>query len=94
MAQLADLFSVPEMSLLCNATEFFVNNHIDYHPDILFRDVKVRMQNSLFCEPYFKFFFYNRVQCKASIRLCIKLCKINQRIILRKILSWNYFLID
>lgn len=41
MAQLADLFSVPEMSLLCNITEYFVQNHIDYHPDILFRDVKV-----------------------------------------------------
>lgn len=41
MAQLADLFSVPEMSLLCNTTEFFVQNKIDYHPDILFRDVKV-----------------------------------------------------
>jgi len=40
MAQLADLFSVPEMSLLCNITEYFVQNHIDYHPDILFRDVK------------------------------------------------------
>ncbi|XP_046641987.1 5'-nucleotidase domain-containing protein 3-like [Daphnia pulicaria] len=45
MAQLADLFSVPEMSLLCNATEYFVNNHIDYHPDILFRDVKNAVQS-------------------------------------------------
>ena len=41
MAQLADLFSVPEMSLLCNVTEYFVQNNLDYHPDILFRDVKV-----------------------------------------------------
>ena len=41
MAQLADLFSVPEMSLLCNITEYFMQNNIDYHPDILFRDVKV-----------------------------------------------------
>ena len=41
MAQLADLFSVPEMSLLCNITEYFVQHNIDYHPDILFRDVKV-----------------------------------------------------
>lgn len=43
MALLADLFSVPEMSLLCNITEYFVNNNIDYHPDILFRDVKVNV---------------------------------------------------
>lgn len=41
MVQLADLFSVPEMSLLCNVTEYFLQNHIDYHPEILFRDVKV-----------------------------------------------------
>jgi hypothetical protein len=41
MVQLADLFSVPEMSLLCNVAEYFEQNHIDYHPEILFRDVKV-----------------------------------------------------
>ena len=48
MAQLADLFSVPEMSLLCNITEYFVRENIDYHPDILFRDVKVSII-FLFC---------------------------------------------
>ena len=41
MVQLADLFSVPEMGLLCNVAEYFERNHIDYHPEILFRDVKV-----------------------------------------------------
>ncbi|XP_075219255.1 5' nucleotidase C isoform X2 [Lycorma delicatula] len=40
MVQLADLFSVPEMSLLCNVAEYFEQHHIDYHPEILFRDVK------------------------------------------------------
>ncbi|XP_059614686.1 5'-nucleotidase domain-containing protein 3 [Phlebotomus argentipes] len=40
MMQLADLFSVPEMCLLCNVAEYFERNHIDYHPEILFRDVK------------------------------------------------------
>ncbi|XP_019871292.2 5'-nucleotidase domain-containing protein 3 isoform X2 [Aethina tumida] len=40
MVQLADLFSVPEMCLLCNVTDYFERNHIDYHPEILFRDVK------------------------------------------------------
>ena len=39
---MADLFSVPEMYLMLTVTEFFVRNHIDYHPEILFRDVKVR----------------------------------------------------
>lgn len=41
MVQLADLFSVPEMGLLCNVAEYFEKNHFDYHPEILFRDVKV-----------------------------------------------------
>jgi 5' nucleotidase family len=41
MVQLADLFSVPEMYLMSTVTEFFTRNHIDYHPEILFRDVKV-----------------------------------------------------
>jgi len=45
MVQLADLFSVPEMGLLCNVTEYFLQNHIDYHPEILFRDVKVSNQS-------------------------------------------------
>ncbi|XP_014239344.1 5'-nucleotidase domain-containing protein 3 isoform X2 [Cimex lectularius] len=40
MVQLADLFSVPEMCLLCNVTEYFQRNKMDYHPDILFRDIK------------------------------------------------------
>ncbi|XP_033225206.1 5'-nucleotidase domain-containing protein 3 isoform X1 [Belonocnema kinseyi] len=48
MVQLADLFSVPEMVLLCNVTEYFLRNHIDYHPEILFRDVKNSVQS---CHP-------------------------------------------
>ncbi|CAG9808091.1 unnamed protein product [Chironomus riparius] len=40
MVQLADLFSVPEMYLLSTVTEFFNKHHIDYHPEIMFRDVK------------------------------------------------------
>ncbi|KAG8035170.1 hypothetical protein G9C98_001660 [Cotesia typhae] len=48
MVQLADLFSVPEMGLLCNVTEYFLQNHIDYHPEILFRDVKNSVQS---CHP-------------------------------------------
>ncbi|XP_055378736.1 5'-nucleotidase domain-containing protein 3 isoform X2 [Condylostylus longicornis] len=46
MIQLADLFSVPEMGLLCNITEYFVKNGIDYHPAILFNDVKHSVQSS------------------------------------------------
>lgn len=47
MVQLADLFSVPEMGLLCNVTEYFVRNGIDYHPEILFSDVKVTKNQNL-----------------------------------------------
>nr|CAD7446046.1 unnamed protein product [Timema bartmani] len=46
MIQLADLFSVPEMGLLCNVAEYFEKNHIEYHPEILFRDVKKSVQSS------------------------------------------------
>ena len=40
MIQLADLFSVPEMTLLCNVSDYFEQHQIDYHPEMLFRDVK------------------------------------------------------
>ncbi|XP_046383432.1 5'-nucleotidase domain-containing protein 3 isoform X2 [Ischnura elegans] len=40
MVQMADLFSVPEMGLLSNVTEYFLSKGIDYHPEILFHDVK------------------------------------------------------
>lgn len=43
MVHLADLFSVPEMGLLCNVAEYFIRNQIDYHPEILFLDVKVSL---------------------------------------------------
>lgn len=46
MIQLADLFSVPEMCLLCNVAEYFEKNHIAYHPEILFHDVKSSVQAS------------------------------------------------
>lgn len=40
MVQLADLFSVPEICLLCNVAEYFERAQLNYHPEILFRDVK------------------------------------------------------
>ncbi|KAL1492968.1 hypothetical protein ABEB36_011123 [Hypothenemus hampei] len=46
MVQLADLFSVPEMGLICNVADYFERNHIDYHPEILFRDIKSSIRNS------------------------------------------------
>ncbi|XP_044764654.1 5'-nucleotidase domain-containing protein 3 [Coccinella septempunctata] len=46
MIQLADLFSVPEMCLICDVTDYFERNHVDYHPEILFRDVKASIKFS------------------------------------------------
>lgn len=46
MVQLADLFSVPEISLLCNVAEYFEKEQLNYHPEILFRDVKVSSSSS------------------------------------------------
>lgn len=40
MVQLADLFSVPEMSLLSQVSEWLQASGVDYHPEILFRDIK------------------------------------------------------
>ncbi|CAG2162305.1 unnamed protein product [Oppiella nova] len=41
MKQLNDLFSVPEICLLSNVTEYFIKNNIPYHPEILFNDTQV-----------------------------------------------------
>ncbi|XP_030378667.1 5'-nucleotidase domain-containing protein 3 isoform X2 [Scaptodrosophila lebanonensis] len=48
MVQLADLFSVPEMCLLCNVIEYFEGNRIDYNPEIVFHDIKTAMGS---CHP-------------------------------------------
>ena len=41
MKQLNDLFSVPEICLLSNVTEYFIQNNIPYYPEILCHDVMV-----------------------------------------------------
>lgn len=43
MKQLNDLFSVPEMCLLSNTTEFFIQNSIPFYPEILYHDVTVSL---------------------------------------------------
>ncbi|RWS12067.1 nucleotidase domain-containing protein 3 [Dinothrombium tinctorium] len=45
MKQLIDLFSVPEICLLANVTEYFNQNNISYHPEILFYDVQNAVQS-------------------------------------------------
>lgn len=41
MAHLADLFSLPEMCLLSQVTQYFLDHNLPYHSVSLFNDVKV-----------------------------------------------------
>ena len=41
MKQLNDLFSVPEMCLLSNVTEYFLQQNIPFCSEILYHDVTV-----------------------------------------------------
>ncbi|KAH9370900.1 hypothetical protein HPB48_019735 [Haemaphysalis longicornis] len=43
MKQLNDLFSVPEICLLSNVTEYFERHNIAYNPEILFFDIQGRL---------------------------------------------------
>lgn len=63
MAQLADLFSLPEMNLLCNVTEYLHQNSIDYHPESLFRDVKV----NIITHHVYSYFSYNCLIASLSV---------------------------
>lgn len=68
MVQLADLFSVPEMGLLCNVAEYFVRNRFDYHPEIMFRDIKVWSRLiSILISIIFRHFLFAVVVVCASI---------------------------
>lgn len=44
MYQLVDLFAPPEMTLLCNLTDFFMENGIPYDPEYVFHDVRSAVQ--------------------------------------------------
>lgn len=41
MKQFMDIFSIPEMTLLAVANDFFITNDIEYDPVHLFKDVSV-----------------------------------------------------
>ncbi|GBM02043.1 5'-nucleotidase domain-containing protein 3 [Araneus ventricosus] len=45
MKQLNDLFSVPEICLLSNVTDYFEKKNIAYHPEILSYDIQNAVQN-------------------------------------------------
>jgi hypothetical protein len=48
MKQLNDLFSVPEICLLSNVTEYFKGHNILYHPEILYFDIVVSIKSVLY----------------------------------------------
>lgn len=43
MKQFMDIFSLPEMTLLCCVNDFFMKHNIDYEPVHLYKDVKVSL---------------------------------------------------
>ena len=43
MKQYMDIFSLPEMTLLCCVNDYFMKHNIDYEPVHLYKDVKVRV---------------------------------------------------
>ncbi|XP_077180426.1 5'-nucleotidase domain-containing protein 2-like [Paroedura picta] len=47
--QFMDIFSLPEMTLLAVANDFFISNDIDYDPIHLYKDVSVRSCSALCC---------------------------------------------
>jgi hypothetical protein len=71
MVQLADLFSVPEMLLLCQVAEYFKSHSIDFHPEIMFHDVKVKIHTKAQKHILMDWIF-SRLQCKVHIRSCTR----------------------
>lgn len=43
MKQFMDVFSIPEMTLLAAANDFFISNDIEYDPVHLYKDVSVSL---------------------------------------------------
>jgi len=49
MKQFMDVFSIPEMTLLAAANDFFISNDIEYDPVHLYKDVSVSVKSK--CPP-------------------------------------------
>ncbi|KAL5004234.1 hypothetical protein ScPMuIL_017690 [Solemya velum] len=45
MHQMVDLFAPPEMNLISNVTQFFIENNIPYDPEYVFYDVRTAVQS-------------------------------------------------
>ena len=63
MKQYMDVFSIPEMTLLAAANDFFISNDIEYDPVHLYRDVSV----SAFCVAYCASYLWP--SCQSSVEL-------------------------
>lgn len=46
MKQFMDIFSLPEMTLLLCVNDYFMKHNIDYEPVHLYKDVKVRPEDT------------------------------------------------
>lgn len=50
MKQFMDVFSIPEMTLLAAANDYFISNDIEYDPVHLYKDVSVSVKSV--CPPW------------------------------------------
>lgn len=70
MAHLADLFSLPEMCLLSQVAQYFMDHNLQYHSVPLFNDVKVRLGSVRWClirkKKIMHFFIFVCVFCFPS----------------------------
>lgn len=68
--QFMDIFSIPEMTLLAVANDFFITNDIEYDPVHLFKDVSVSMptgSHSIKCDTLCLKFWPHPVAHTSSI---------------------------
>lgn len=69
MKQFMDIFSIPEMTLLAVANDFFITNDIEYDPVHLFKDVSVSMAQTLTVlnvTPYFSGVALPCIPCREA----------------------------
>lgn len=50
MKQFMDVFSIPEMTLLAAANDYFISNDIEYDPIHLYKDVSVSQNVNLYSQ--------------------------------------------
>ncbi|XP_035257324.1 5'-nucleotidase domain-containing protein 3-like isoform X2 [Anguilla anguilla] len=65
MKQFMDIFSLPEMTLLCCVSDYFMKHNIDYEPVHLYKDVKEAIR-----DVHVKGFMYRAVEADIEKYIC------------------------